>query len=83
MFVQGLNDIGQYLYFLIFGEFGVKIVGLEGLLQQRQHHQVRYQQEVISLPVLRQHIQIFIEFEIIDNSFHPFEMTEIILGCEV
>lgn len=39
-FVEGFDDVGEDFDFLLLREFGVKVVGLEGLLQQGQHHQV-------------------------------------------
>ena len=38
--VEGFDDVGEDFDFLLLRKLGVKVVGLERLLQQGQHHQV-------------------------------------------
>lgn len=36
--LQGLDDVGKHLYFLLLAELWVEIVGFEGLFEEWQHH---------------------------------------------
>lgn len=36
--LECLDDVGKHFDLLLLGQFGVEVVGLEGLPQQRQHH---------------------------------------------
>ena len=49
VFVQCLDYVRQDFNFFVFGQFGVEIISFERFLQEGQHHQIRYQQIIVSL----------------------------------
>ena len=54
--LQSLNYIRQNLNLLMLRQLRIKIISLKRLLQQWQHHQIRYQQVVITFTTLWQHL---------------------------
>lgn len=35
--VESVNDVGKHLYFLLLGQLGTEVIGLEGFLEEGQH----------------------------------------------
>ena len=83
VFVQGLYNVGQCLYFFVFGKFRIKVVCFKGLFKQRKHDKIGDEKIKVSFSGFRQHIQIFVQSKIINNSFHSLKVTEIILCCQI
>jgi hypothetical protein len=81
--LQRFDDVGKHFDLLLFGEFGVEVVGLEGLFQERQHDQIGDEEVVVTFPGLRLQEKVLVESFIVDDSFHSLEMAEIELGSQV
>lgn len=79
--LQGLNDVGEHFYFLLLGEFGVEVVGLERFFEERQHDQIGDEKIVVPLSGLWLQHEIFVEPLIVDDPLHAFEVAVVELRC--
>jgi hypothetical protein len=80
---EGFDDIGEHFDFLLLGELGVKVVGLEGFLQERQHHEVGDEEVVVPLPGFRLQHEVLVESLVVNYAFHAFEVAVIELRSQI
>ena len=65
------------------GKLRVEIVGLEWLLQQWKHNEIGDQGKVVPFTALAQQGQVFVQFFIVNNPFHPLKVPVVILCNQV